>query len=223
MTAMALLGRGGFIIKVCGVTTEEDGLVASSAGANAIGLNFYSRSPRFVTLEAARRIAAVLPRDVLKVGVFVNEPAEGIFEFARAVALDIVQLHGPHLPAGLPQALRIWRAISVDEHFSSKSFDHLKAEAYLLDTPSPQGGGSGKAFDWRRIVDISERFVLAGGLDGGNVGHAISQVRPWGVDACSRLESAPGRKNEAKVRQFVSSALAAYKALKGEAEPLVVR
>jgi phosphoribosylanthranilate isomerase len=219
---MALVDTSGFVLKVCGITTEQDALFAASAGANAIGLNFYVRSPRFVTLQDARRIAAVLPENVCKVGVFVNESAERILEVAHAVPLDVVQLHGSPMPASLPASLRIWQAMGVDEHFSASSLTAFKAEAYLLDTPSEQGGGSGRTFDWSRAADVSERVVLAGGLDGDNVGHAIAQVRPWGVDACSRLESAPGKKNEAKVRQFVSAALSAFATLKGAAEPVVV-
>ena len=220
---MTLVDTSGFVLKVCGITTEQDGLLAASAGANAIGLNFYRRSPRFVTVQEAQRIAAVLPENVSKVGVFVDESAERILEIAHAVPLDVVQLHGSRLPATLPSSLRIWRAISVDEDFSASSVTVFKAEAYLLDTPSEQGGGSGRTFDWSRAAHVSERVVLAGGLDGDNVRSAISQVRPWGVDACSRLESAPGKKNEAKVRHFVSVALGAFATLKPAREPLVVR
>jgi phosphoribosylanthranilate isomerase len=223
VTDMAMLDRTSFVLKVCGITTEQDALFAASAGANAIGLNFYAKSSRFVTVEEARRIAAVLPQNVSKVGVFVNESAERIVEVARTVPLDVVQLHGPRMPATLPASLRVWQAISVDEHFSAGSVAVFKAEAYLLDTPSPQGGGSGRTFDWSRAAGVSERVVLAGGLDGENVSKAIAQLRPWGVDACSRLEFAPGKKNEAKVRQFVSAALSAFATLKGAAEPLVVR
>jgi phosphoribosylanthranilate isomerase len=193
------------VIKVCGITNREDALVSIDAGANALGFNFWTGSPRYVGPEQAAAVIAGLPAGVWKVGVFVDEPAQRAAEVAEGLHLDVVQLHG----GGAPPKFRVWRALSVQQAIEANDFDDPDAEAFLLDAPAgEQRGGSGRTFDWSLIPAKRPRIILAGGLDAHNVAPAVAAVRPWGVDACSRLESAPGKKDHEKVRAFVQAALA---------------
>lgn len=202
-----------FIIKVCGITTEDDLETAVEAGANAIGLNFYAKSPRYLTLRRARQLAKILPGAYIKVGVFVNPSEDELLEIASNVPLDVLQLHGEQAPAHLASSFRVWRG-------SHAKVDRAKldpaVEAWLLDTPTPEHGGSGKTFDWTLAADFPQRAIVAGGLDGDNVAAAIDAAKPWGVDACSRLECAPGKKDPARIKDFVENALAAFRALRPE-------
>jgi phosphoribosylanthranilate isomerase len=190
------------MVKICGITDADDALAAAESGASAIGFNFYRPSPRYVEPALAAAIGAALPAGVWKAGIFVNETAETADRVAREAGLDIVQLYGGAAPAGV----RVWRAFKVDPDWRRQP-DEESVEAVLLDSPAP---GSGASFDWRiacEIVEQGVQVVLAGGLDADNVGRAIAAVRPWGVDACSRLESAPGRKDRARMAAFIRAAL----------------
>ena len=133
---MALTTPTGFIIKVCGITTEEDGRAAVAAGATAVGFNFYDKSPRSVTPEHAQKIAASLPDHVLRVGVFVNEPAKRIFHAVSTAGLNVVQLHGTLYADEVAPKVRVWRALAVDETFTPAVLSRYDVEAFLLDTPS---------------------------------------------------------------------------------------
>ncbi len=190
-----------FVVKVCGITNEEDALVSAEAGANALGFNFYERSARYIRPEAARNIARNLPEGTLRVGVFVNASEAAILQTTREVALDVVQLHGENAAA---VQLRVWRAVAAGRAIPK---GEVTPEAYLLDAYTPKYGGSGNTFDWRSAASYPGRLILAGGLDGANVAEAIEAARPWGVDACSRLERCPGKKDANRVREFVSAAL----------------
>jgi phosphoribosylanthranilate isomerase len=203
-------------IKVCGITTEEEALAAAEAGATAIGLNFYPQSPRYVTVDRAAKISEALPKSVLRVGVFVNPSAAELLRVQSERRLDVVQIHGA-VPANLPD-LPVWRALSVDASFSPGMLDAAAFEAFLLDAPTTEYGASGRTFNWSQVRDLSVRFVLAGGLDASNVEEAISVAKPWGVDACSRLESAPGRKDWRKMREFVQAAERGFLSLERVAE-----
>jgi phosphoribosylanthranilate isomerase len=206
------------IIKVCGITTFRDAEDAVTAGANALGFNFYPKSPRFVSLERARDISLSLPHGMLKVGVFVNESLEELAIAQRLVPLDVLQLHG--LVPDPPPAARIWRSVPIDEHFRFTSLNS-SYEAYLLDAPSSDFGGSGQAFDWSLATtrDRPADLIVAGGLDAANVAAAIAAIHPSGVDACSRLESSPGRKDPQKVKAFVEAARAAFERLRAKELP----
>ena len=195
------------MVKVCGITNQAD--ADAAAGAGALGFNFYRPSPRYVDPEAAAAIAT--PAGMLRVGVFVNEPRA--VEIARQARLDVIQLHGDEqaAPAGFP----VWKAFRVTSDFS---IDRLTfpAEAYLLDAPGDLYGGSGHSFDWSRAKGdwsrakgAERKILLAGGLGPDNVQQAIVMARPWGVDACSRLELRPGIKDHAKVARFIELALTA--------------
>lgn len=201
-----------YVIKVCGVTTEADALTAAEAGANAVGLNFWPRSPRYISLRQAAKISQALPDSVLRVGVFVNPSIEDLMRTAAESNLDVVQIHGS-MPSGQIAELRIWKAAAVDSSFSSDALALDGVEAFLLDSPAPKYGGSGRTFEWSRVTNIRVPFLLAGGLDGSNVRDAIGIVKPWGVDSCSKLESSPGKKDRQKIREFVEAAERAFQAL----------
>jgi phosphoribosylanthranilate isomerase len=190
------------MVKICGITNREDALAAIEGGAAALGFNFYPASPRYIAPDRAAAIISGLPSAVSKVGVFVDEPPETVLQIARQAGMDIAQLHGSESPGDYPQGLRVWKAIRVGQAFSLPTLP--PAEAVLLD-----GASSGQVFDWARIPSGITNLILAGGLHAGNVREAIEQVHPWGVDACSLLEGAPGRKDHFKMAEFLKAALAA--------------
>jgi len=198
------------IIKVCGITNPDDAAAAIANGAGAIGFNFYPRSPRYIAPEEAARIATP---GVLRAGVFVNETAARIEEIARIAALDVAQLHGDESPEDYPHGITVWKAARVSEGFGLAPYLGLPADAILLDGPAADlYGGSGKAFDWQIAARSTRRIIIAGGLDASNVARAIALARPWGVDACSRIESSPGIKDHQKMIDFLFAAKAALAA-----------
>lgn len=199
-----------FVVKVCGITNEEDASIAVEAGANALGFNFYPKSPRYVTPERARQIIDRTSGTYCKVGVFVNTAEAELLAIAGAVGLEVLQLHGEHCPAPSSSSYCIWRSLSGRFEVLE---EETGIEAYLLDSPTPDFGGSGQAFPWIRAAAFPYCCIVAGGLDAGNVAEAIETVRPWGVDACSRLESRPGKKDAMRMRAFVSAAWKANEAL----------
>ena len=195
------------MVKICGITNREDALAAIEGGASALGFNFYPQSPRYLTPDQAAELIAKLPATVWKVGVFVNESAERITEVTNHAGLDVAQVVGQ---ADSLSGLRIWKAIQVDENFRLSNLDQIEAEAILLDTPAGAAhGGTGRTFDWQKAAGPTKaKIILAGGLDATNVRQAIAAVHPWGVDTCSRIESSPGRKDHAKMAQFLKEATA---------------
>jgi phosphoribosylanthranilate isomerase len=195
------------MVKICGITNPEDALAAIAGGAAALGFNFYPPSPRYIAPDAAAAIIAGLPAGIWKVGVFVNESPDRITDIAARAKLDVAQLHQTGQPLRLSH-LRVWQAAQVTADFRLADIDRLDVEAVLLDTPSGAAhGGTGRAFDWTKAAGPTRmKIILAGGLDAGNVRQAIAAVRPWGVDVCSRIESAPGRKDHAKMAQFLKEA-----------------
>jgi phosphoribosylanthranilate isomerase len=196
------------IVKICGVTNPDDARAAVEAGADALGFNFYPASPRFLPEHHAIELLSELPPGILKVGVFVNQPADRVLDTARRLGLDIVQLHGDDIQ--WPEGLRVWRALRVSPGWDACRLDDPRADAFLLDAaPAGIWGGSGMTFDWELARHPQAKVIIAGGLDENNVREAIRRARPWGVDACSRLECAPGRKDHARMRRFIREARAA--------------
>lgn len=196
-------------IKICGITNLEDALAAADAGADALGFVF-AASPRQIAPPAAAEIVAALPPLVNAVGVFADADAEVVVSIAQHVQLDAVQLHGQESP-------RYCRCLSGKVIKRFRVFDGDSAErvaqrmaeydvaAYLLDP----GAGSGKTFDWRLAQAISRRLIVSGGLTPQNVGDAIRVARPFAVDVSSGVESRPGHKDHAKLREFVAAVRAA--------------
>ena len=178
-------------------------MAAVEGGASALGFNFWRRSPRYVTPETARGMMERLPATVWKVGVFVDEDAAAVSRMARETGLDIVQLHGQETAQSFPKGVRVWKAVRIRGSFDAAQLEDYPSEAILLDGPA-----NGEPFDWTLAARVSRKLIIAGGLDADNVRAAIEQAKPWGVDACSRLESAPGRKDHAKMAKFLKAALA---------------
>lgn len=200
------------MVKVCGITNPEDARLAAAAGADAIGLIF-ARSPRRVSVEEAGRIAATLPEGILKVGVFVNSEPEEVLRVAREVGLDYVQLHGDEGPGDVTEiragGLKVMKAVRVRDAASLEALEEYGADLYLLDTYSEKArGGTGERFDWTVTKSLRGHgnIVVSGGLAPENVREAIEFFEPYGVDASSSLEEAPGKKDDERVRRFISAA-----------------
>ena len=185
-------------VKICGITNREDALAAVEAGARALGLYLLYHSPRHVCRPNESWHRRDLPKDIWKVGVFVNEAPARIEEIGGHVGLDVAQLHGAETPDRHPRGLRVWKAFRVTE---GRMPEPDPAEAILLDGPA-----TGKSFDWSRAADFPGKFVLAGGLDENNVREAISRAHPWGVDVSSGIEESPGRKDHIRMKQFIKAA-----------------
>jgi phosphoribosylanthranilate isomerase len=183
------------MIKICGITRREDARAAVEAGASALGFIFYPKSPRYVTPFTAAALGEGLR--TLKVGVFVDESPAAIEDIMRTANLDIAQVYG----AAIPQNTRVWKAFRPAEPRASASGQTVNPEAVLLDGPA-----NGISFDWTLARDQDQKIIIAGRLDASNVAEAIRIAQPWGVDASSKLESAPGIKDHHKVRAFVKAA-----------------
>ena len=200
------------VIKVCGITSVADAVFAAQHSATALGFVFYQGSPRYIRVDQAAMISAVVPKDVLRVGLFVNEARAQVENTARAARLDVVQLHGDETPeyCNALEDFRVWKAFRVREYFQPPALEGYACEAYLLDAASPDGtfGGTGRTFPWTVARDAKRhgKIIVAGGLDGDNVADAIRQVNPWGVDASSKLERKPGVKDNEKVRSYLEAA-----------------
>ncbi|MCW5963429.1 MAG: phosphoribosylanthranilate isomerase [Bryobacterales bacterium] len=194
------------LVKICGITKLEDALASVEAGAGAVGFNFYGKSPRYVTPALAARIARALPASVRKVGVFVNATPAEVEAIRGEVGLDVVQLHGAEDPAAYLALAPLWRAVRVDGGFVPQEIPEWPVEAILLDGPAGTlYGGAGIPFDWKAARVLPMPVVVAGGLDPTNVAEALRLAQPWGVDACSRLETAPGIKDHKKIRAFLDA------------------
>lgn len=181
------------MIKVCGITRREDALVAAEAGASAIGFIFYPQSPRYIAPERAAALGEGF--DLWKVGIFVDETPAAIEAVMRAAHLDVAQIYGGDAPAGA----RFWKAFRVADSFDGSVGEG--AEAVFLDSAK-----NGLSFDWKLARNAGPKVIVAGGLDASNVAAAIDAAKPWGVDASSKLETAPGIKDHEKVRAFVKAA-----------------
>jgi phosphoribosylanthranilate isomerase len=192
------------ILKVCGITNQEDADVAIDAGATAIGFNFYPESPRYIAWEQARSI--VTPMGIRRVGVFVDPRRQDVEEARRQAKLDTAQIHALDGVAGVP-ATTFWQAFQVTGPIEFPDPREIPAEAFVLDGPAGKlYGGAGRTFDWTLVKETGRRIILAGGLDASNVARAVEIARPWGVDACSRIERAPGKKDHQKMKEFLWAA-----------------
>ncbi len=191
--------------KICGITDPEDARVAVELGADALGFNFYRKSPRYIEPERARLLIEGLPPLVSTVGVFVDERRpEQVVEIARATGLGTVQLHGSESPdyARQIRPLPVFKAFGVGPRLELDHISAFPVQAFLLDTAGGVlPGGTGKAFDWDLALAAKRlgRVILAGGLNPDNVFEAICRVRPYGIDICSGIEREPGRKDHRKM------------------------
>jgi len=210
------------LIKICGITNLEDARAATEAGADMLGFNFYGPSPRFIEPSHAREIIEELqseleysPQAPIMVAVFVNESSpEALVRIAGESGVYAVQLHGDESAEYCQTVKRIWRdglliikALRVDPTFDPQQVGTYEADAIMLDSFHSQlWGGTGQVIDWsvaRRAREIFPCLFLAGGLSPENVAKAIAEVQPFAVDACSSLESLPGRKDPERMKAFV--------------------
>jgi phosphoribosylanthranilate isomerase len=198
-------------VKICGITRLQDALAAIEFGADALGFNFYPRSPRYVSVREASRIINALPPLVTKVGVVVNfGAARDVMRLKEAVGFDVIQLHGDETPdfARKLRPLPVIKAFQVSEEFEVRDIRDFPASAILLDGfAQGKPGGTGKSFDWKiaRQAGRSRRIILSGGLTASNVAAAVEQARPYAVDVASGVESSPGKKDFRKMRLFISA------------------
>ena len=193
-------------IKICGVSRPEDIGAAVDAGADAVGFVFHPGSPRYLTPDAARVLAAALPPYVTPVGLFVNAAPATIAAAVAAIPALVLQFHGDETPeecaaAGRPYLRAARMAPGFDLLDFARRFD--EAQGLLLDAHVEAFGGSGKVFDWSLVPRaVPHRLVLSGGLHAGNVGSGIRELRPWAVDVSSGVESARGVKDAAAIHAF---------------------
>ena len=198
-------------VKICGITRAADATAAVDAGADALGFMFYEASPRHLTREQAARIIHTLPPFVARVGVFVNPTVDEVRATIAETGIDTLQFHGEESPEFCRQfGLRVIKAFRVRDAESILHTEAYSTEAWLLDSyVAGQLGGTGARFNWDLATDAARRHrsvILAGGLTPGNVAEAVRKVRPYGLDVSSGVESAPGKKDPAKVRAFIAAA-----------------
>lgn len=197
-------------VKICGITNWLDARAACEAGANLIGLNFYEKSPRFISAEDAAKIRPLLPKSTEAVGIFVNAKPGDVLSICSSLRLDAAQLHGDESPqsvAEVAKSISVFKAFRVGPDFSlSMLEDYPEAGAFLLDAAhAGQYGGTGRTTDWAlaRRAALAHRIILAGGLKVENVLAAIRLVRPFAVDVASGVESKPGKKDHGRLREFI--------------------
>lgn len=201
-------------VKICGITSVEDALAAAEAGADAIGLMFYEKSPRCVSLEQAEMISHQLPPYILRVGVFVN-PEPGLVGSAMAhCGLTMLQFHGDESNDFCGQfGLMSMKAFRVKDETTLEQLANYTTAAFLLDSyVAGKQGGTGEKFNWDLAVEAKKfgrPIFLSGGLTPENVAGAVQKVAPFGVDVSSGVEAAPGKKDHKKIRDFVAAVRAA--------------
>ena len=197
-------------VKICGITTEDDALLAVAMGADAVGFVF-APSSRQVTPTAVYDITRRLPSEVLTVGVFRDETPRRVLDIANRAGVKAIQLHGQETPEQAQEIQRsfhrVYKAFAAGSPLVRRAREY-PSDIVLVDAAQP---GSGEVFDWGLVEDVPGglKVILAGGLNPDNVAHAIEVVDPWGVDVSSGVESSPGRKDPRKVRAFILNARAA--------------
>jgi phosphoribosylanthranilate isomerase len=197
-------------VKICGITNWTDAKLALDAGADALGLNFYAASPRYISPEEARGIVRRLPRRIHTVGVFVDALENAILGIARAVNLEFLQLHGeetPRVARALARSYPVIKAFRVRSDFLARELSRYSAaSAFLLDGfDSERRGGTGKTFDWG-VARQAKRYgpiILAGGVTPANAARAIAAVQPFAIDVCSGVESKPGKKDARLLKKLM--------------------
>jgi phosphoribosylanthranilate isomerase len=197
-------------IKICGITTEEDALLAVAMGADAIGFVF-APSPRQVSVKRVYDITRRLPPEILTVGVFRDEHPRRVVDLVHEAGVKAAQLHGHETAEDVlevAQSVRWVIKAVVAGSVDARRANEFNTDLILLDAPAP---GSGKVFDWHLAGEIptGPRVILAGGLTADNVGDAVEQVTPWGVDVSSGVESEPGKKDARAMRAFIAAARSA--------------
>ncbi len=197
-------------VKICGITNVADGLAAVEAGADMIGLMFYERSPRHISLATAVEISRALPPFVVKVGVFVNPDEDMVMRAIGDCGVSLLQFHGEETPEFCTQfGVMSMKAFRVRGPETLAELPKYQTDAWLLDAYSADAhGGTGAKFNWNLALEATQfgrPIFLAGGLTPENVGEAVRRVQPFGVDVSSGVESSPGKKDHEKVRAFIQA------------------
>ncbi|HUS09736.1 MAG TPA: phosphoribosylanthranilate isomerase [Pyrinomonadaceae bacterium] len=199
------------LVKICGITNFDDALAAVHADADMLGFNFYRSSPRYIDPEEVRLIVDKLPKTVISVGVFVNESLDDIERIASTSGVSVLQLHGDESPDYCVALKRqnLLKVFNTAVDLDLKRMSNYDVQLIMVDAVAGTiRGGTGQLSDWSKARQARELFpamFLAGGLSPENVSAAIEAVEPFGVDACSSLELAPGKKDHARVRAFVAA------------------
>lgn len=198
------------LVKICGITSVDDALAAVELGADALGFNFYRKSPRYVDPEKAREIMEDIPPAIWRVGVFVNEAEDIVRDLTVALSLDYLQFHGDETPYYCEQfSAPFWKAFRLKDEKSLELMKKYKCEYYLIDAyVKDEYGGTGKLADWKLAQEAKKmgKIFLAGGLTPENVAEAVRTLKPEGVDVASGVEQGAGKKDYNKVERFISHA-----------------
>src|ERR1700730_15666151 len=212
-------------IKICGITNLADAKAATDAGANALGFNFYEKSLRRIITADAAQIRSKLPPEIEALGVFVNAKPASINSLRALVRVDAAQLHGdetPDIASRVASSLPVIKAFRVDASFALATLNRYPGVfAFLLDgARAGQYGGTGQTADWELAgcAAASHRIILSGGLKVENVAEAIRAVRPYGVDVASGLEMKPGKKDHARLKEFIDEVRRAEQQLESSLE-----
>lgn len=198
-------------IKICGITNKKDALDAAALGIDMLGFVFYANSKRYVQPRTAGDIANELPPYIGKVGVFVNEEREKVLQIAQDASLDILQFHGDETPdycGSFKDRYKVIKAFRLKDKKDLKVINDYDVDFILLDTYKTDSiGGTGEAFDWNILKDfeILKPIILSGGLNPSNVGRAIKEIAPYGVDVSTGVESGPGKKDLKLMKRFVEN------------------
>ncbi len=194
-------------IKICGITNLDDAMAAAEYGADALGFNFYKKSPRYIEPEKAAEIIYQLPPFVLPVGIFVNEHEKRVREIQSLTGIQVLQFHGDESPEFCERfESRVIKAFQVKDKESFHSLAHYKVGAFLLDSyKDGLKGGTGVTFNWHLAVVAKSfgRIILAGGLNPDNVVEAAKLVQPYAVDVAGGVEKEKGIKDHAKLKKFI--------------------
>jgi phosphoribosylanthranilate isomerase len=203
-------------VKICGITNTDDAIAAAESGVDALGFNFYKKSPRYIEPEKAAEIIAQLPPFVTPVGVFVNEREDKIRDIMFTTGIKVLQFHGDERPEFCGRfASRAIKAFQVKDKESLKQVAHYHVSALLLDSYHKNlRGGTGDVFDWHLAVVAKTfgRVILAGGLTPDNVAEAVKLVQPYGVDVAGGVESKKGMKDHTKMKKFINEVRKAARA-----------
>lgn len=198
-------------VKICGITNLEDALYSFFSGASALGFVFYKKSPRYIPPAKAKKICAILPKKILKVGVFVDENITTVKKIAQSCRLDLLQFHGHESPDYCRKfsGYKVIKAFNLAKPADLGRVADYKAFAYLFDSFSPlRPGGTGNKFNWKilaRAAKMEPVVFVSGGLTYANVRLAVKMLKPDWVDVSSSLESRPGKKDHRLIRKFIQA------------------
>jgi phosphoribosylanthranilate isomerase len=198
-------------IKICGITNKIDAIAAASLGVDMLGFVFYKNSKRYVGPMTVEDIANELPPYIAKAGVFVDETKEKVIEIAQNATLDILQFHGSETPdycAYFRTKYKVMKAFRLKNKKDLEKVNDYDTDFYLFDTHRTDSiGGTGETFDWKILKDfeVLRPVILSGGLNPGNVGRAIQEIVPYGVDVSTGVERSPGKKDPGLMKKFVEN------------------